>query len=199
MNILLYIGVTLASLWSATGSSFDIDSLINREAQLTYAVVRNLRDQLSVCHSLEADIVSREKRRTKRSHSERYREILDHVNEARNSISMNMKKIRKTRKLIKGASEADELEGISLIHEANRILDEILIETQTTMTTFKNRLIKERNGLFSRKLRLGDLIDESPKRIDIILDRSQASLQEIEKFSVELAEHLTYPPSSTEN
>jgi len=147
----------------------DLTQVTKQEGGLIHNVFKLLRLEISVMNSVEGRLHTRMKRAKKRVDSDRFDDIQRLVDDTKRALASQVKVIKSARKIwsaakasTKRCENVDNL--LALIEFHPKISEQIQVNGDIVAHAL-SRLESEKSSLFSRKLKLRDIIHDSPQRL----------------------------------
>lgn len=192
-NLVFFAAILLVGVAAGATESTFVERIVAKEAALTHSVIRLLRDQIVIFHTLNDKLDDRVARRTRKDHPERYDAIESILEEAKTAVYGDLRNVRFCKKKIKQAKalmEESPQDALAYIFASNEFLDEIVQGNHGTVDHLKSKLADEKTGLYSRKLKIGSLIDETPSILEKNLSRHESIIGDLESLSLQIAESM---------
>lgn len=168
------------------------ESLLGDQSRLVHSVFRILREQVSAINSLVNNLNQRRSLRAKKDHPEVLNSISLSISEVKSSMSNVLREVKACKRLLKAALphvSSNPSTVIAAVDESNILLKKSITEVFESINTFMSRLEEQRTGLYSRKQKLRDVIEDIPERLQasiLKLDDVLRELSQISEFTLEL-------------
>jgi hypothetical protein len=147
----------------------DLVQLVNHEGGLIHNLFKLLRLEVAVFNSVEKRLHLRSKRIKRNANSQRLNQCQSILDSAKSDISSQVKSIKAARKIwsaTKASTEKCDL--FSNVLKLRAFHPTISAEIELNggiVRSAISQLEQEKNSLFSRKLKLVEIVDDSPERL----------------------------------
>ena len=165
----------------------DLFSLIKREGTLIHNVFKLLRIEVAVFNSVEKRLRTRTRRMLRGSKSGRFDDVQVIIDASKSGISSQLKSIKQAKKIWSATKASTEecnmFSNVLKLKAYHPMIASEILHNGDILSSAKSGLESEKNGALSRKLKLGDIIDDSPNRL--------AELDDVRESLYRTADELT--------